>query len=74
MINYNPKDWFIFIFRFPKVDTFRKLIPLMIAISFYTFLIAYLEISVLKLGEDSHARNITLLHNLLGFVDTEGVQ
>ena len=30
--------------------------------------------NVLKLGEDSHARNITLLHNLLGFVDTEGVQ
>ena len=68
MINYNPKDWFIFIFRFPKEDTFRKLIPLMIAISIYTFLIAYVEMSVLKLEQDSNARNVTLLHNLLGFV------
>jgi ion channel-forming bestrophin family protein len=68
MINYNPKDWFVFIFRFPKVDTFRKLLPLMIAISFYTGIIAYLEMDYLKLSENSHAKNVTIMHNLLGFV------
>lgn len=68
MINYNTKDWLTFIFRFPRVDTFRKLIPVMIVISLYSFGIAYVEIKVLKLSEDSHAKNITLMHNLLGFV------
>ncbi len=68
MINYNTKDWLTFIFRFPRVDTFRKLIPLMIVISLYSFGIAYIEMEVLKLSEDSHAKNVTLMHNLLGFV------
>lgn len=68
MINYNPKDWFVFIFRFPKVDTFRKLLPLTIGICIYSFIIAYIEMEVLKLDDDSHAKNVTILHNLLGFV------
>jgi ion channel-forming bestrophin family protein len=68
MINYNTKDWLIFIFRFPRVDTFRKLFPLMIVISLYSFGIAYIEMEVLKLSENSHAKNVTLMHNLLGFV------
>lgn len=68
MINYNPKDWFVFIFRFPKVDTFRKLFPLMIGIALYAFIIAYIEMEILKLDDDSHAKNVTVLHNLLGFV------
>ena len=28
MISYNTKDWFTFIFKFHKADTFRKLMPL----------------------------------------------
>jgi ion channel-forming bestrophin family protein len=68
MINYNTKDWVTFIFRFPRVDTFRKLIPLMIVIALYSFGIAYLEMEVLNLSENSHAKNVTLMHNLLGFV------
>lgn len=68
MINYNPKDWITFIFRFPRVDTFRKLIPMMLLISSYSFLVAYIEIEILRLSEGSYAKNVTLMHNLLGFV------
>lgn len=68
MINYNPKDWITFIFRFPRVDTFRKLIPMMLLIAFYSFLVAYIEMEVLRLSEGSYAKNVTLMHNLLGFV------
>ena len=32
MVNYNPKDWFTFIFRFHKADTFRELFPLLIGL------------------------------------------
>jgi ion channel-forming bestrophin family protein len=68
MIAYNPKDWFTFIFRFPKADTFRKLFPMLCALSIYSGIIAYLEIEVFKLSQDSYAKNITLVHSLLSLV------
>jgi putative membrane protein len=67
MISYNPKDWFTFIFRFHKADTFRKLFPLIVAIGIYSGLIAFLETSFFKLGETSHIKNIPVMHSLLGF-------
>jgi putative membrane protein len=68
MINYNPKEWFTFIFRFHKADTFRKLFPMLIAIGAYSGLIAYLEVDVFKLSENSHIKNIPAMHGMLGFV------
>ncbi|NBA75195.1 bestrophin family protein [Flectobacillus sp. BAB-3569] len=68
MINYNPKEWFTFIFHFHKADTFRKLFPMLIAIGAYSGLIAYLEVDVFKLSENSHIKNIPAMHGMLGFV------
>ncbi|NSL88062.1 bestrophin family protein [Chitinophaga solisilvae] len=68
MINYNPKDWFTFIFRIHKADTVRKLFPMFIALSIYSALIAWLELSVWKLSSNSELKNISLMHGLLGFV------
>lgn len=68
MINYNPKEWFSFIFKLHKADTFRQLTPLMLSIGIYVGVIAYLEIDIFKLGEDSHLKNITVMHGMLGFV------
>ena len=68
MIAYNPKDWFTFIFRLHKADTFKRLIPLMIFIAFYALIIAYLEINIFNLGAENKLKNITNLHTLLGFV------
>ena len=67
MINYNPKEWFTFIFRFHKADTFRKLFPLIIGICIYSWLVAFLEIEIFHLSETSHVKNIPVMHNLLGF-------
>lgn len=67
MITYNPKDWFYPIIHFHKSDTFRKLLPLLILIGLITWGIAFYEIKYLKLSENSHVKNITLMHNLLGF-------
>ncbi|MBL0357760.1 MAG: hypothetical protein IPP72_13135 [Chitinophagaceae bacterium] len=67
MINYNPKDWFTFIFRFHKADTFRKLLPLIIGVSIYSGLIGYLEIEVFRLTEKNYLKNIPVMHSLLGF-------
>lgn len=67
MISYDPKEWFMFIFRFHKADTFRKLLPMIIFMGVYTAGIAYLELEYLSLGKDSAIRNVSVMHTLLGF-------
>jgi len=68
MVQYNPKDWITFIFRFHKSDTFRQLIPMMIFIGLYSGGIAYLELEYWKLSEKSNVKNLTLMHTTVGFV------
>jgi putative membrane protein len=67
LINYNPKDWFTFIFRFHKADTFRELLPLIAGICIYAAVVVYLEINYLGLTDNSHLKNIPVMHTLLGF-------
>lgn len=68
MISYKPKDWLTFIFHFHKADTVRVLMPMILVMCAYSGLIAYLELEVWELSKDSNVKNLTLLHNLLGFV------
>jgi ion channel-forming bestrophin family protein len=68
MITYEPKNWFTFIFRLHKADTVRTLIPMLIAISLYSGLIAVLELEIWNISKNPYVKNLTLLHNLLGFV------
>ncbi len=68
MVSYNTKDWFTFIFRFHKADTFRTLFPIMIAIGIYAAIIGYLEVEYWNLAENSYVKNITIMHGMLGFV------
>lgn len=68
MVQYNPKDWFTFIFRFHKADTFRKLFPMMIAIGAYSYIIGYLEMEYWQLSQNDQLKNITVMHSTLGFV------
>ncbi|MCZ8229724.1 bestrophin family ion channel [Flavobacterium sp.] len=68
MTSYNPKNWIQFIFLFSKGDTFRKLAPIMFLIGAYSAAIGYLEIEYWHLPDDSHVKNISMMHNLLGFV------
>lgn len=67
MISYNPRDWFTFIFRFHKADTIRQLFPLIVGISVYSGLIAWLELEYWKLSENNSVRNIPVMHTMLGF-------
>jgi putative membrane protein len=67
MIYHNPKEWFSALFQFNKADTFRKLLPLIIFVCLYSWLVAYLELNYFKLSENSHLKNIPQLHSLLGF-------
>ena len=49
MLEYNPKDWLTFIFKFHKSDTIRQLLPMLLLIAIYSASVAYLEISYWKL-------------------------
>lgn len=68
MISYNPRSWFKFILTFHKEDTFRRLLPMIIAISIYSFVIACVEFFLWHFGDNNYIKNLSLLHNLLGFV------
>lgn len=68
MITYNPKDWFTFIFRIHKSDTVRQLFPMLVAISLYAALVAYLELEYWDIPADSRIKNVSVMHSLLGFV------
>jgi ion channel-forming bestrophin family protein len=67
MISYNPKEWFTFIFRFHKADTFRKLGSLLLGICVYSGIIAFLELEFWQLSKENYVRNIPVMHSLLGF-------
>ena len=68
MINYNPKAWFTFIFRFTQADTFTKLLPLMLAVSVYAGVIAYVEMNYVNTEYKKLISNVGLMHSVLGFV------
>jgi putative membrane protein len=68
MIDYNPKAWFTFIFRFHKGDTVRKLSPMFLGLSIYSAAVAYLEMDFFNMKADSELKNIVIVHTLLGFV------
>ena len=68
MRSYNTKDWFPFIFRFHKSDTFRKLWPLMLGLGAYSGVLEWLEVEYWQIDKSNYIRNINMMHSLLGFV------
>ncbi len=68
MITYNPKDWFTFIFRIHRYETFRQLIPLMIGLSVYAGLITYFELDLFFSADSKElTRSISTIFSILGF-------
>jgi putative membrane protein len=68
MITYNPKDWFTFIFRIHKSETFQQLIPLMLGVSVYSGIVAYLELhSILNDSTRELTKAISTIYSILGF-------
>ena len=66
MITYNSRNWFRAL-ALHKSDTFRKLLPLMIAVGLFTGAIGWVEITYLRLGENTNVENLPVMHSLLGF-------
>lgn len=67
MISYNPKDWFIFLFRLHKSDTIRRLFPLLTGVAIYATMVV-VATKWLHISQTSHVASISVMHGLLGFV------
>lgn len=67
MVNYNPKEWVRFILTLNRADTVRKLMPALLGVGVYSFLIVHL-IELFDLSEHTHLKNFSLMHTLLSFV------
>jgi putative membrane protein len=67
MITYDPREWLRPVLYVHKSDTFRKLLPLIVLIGAVTAGFVWLENERLHLSQDSRVKNITVMHNLLGF-------
>lgn len=65
---YNPKDWYKLIFHIHKADTLRKLWPTILLMGLLAYAVAYFEIDYLELSEKSGLKNVSMLHNMIGFV------
>jgi ion channel-forming bestrophin family protein len=68
MIKYNPKDWFTFIFRLHKADTFRALSSMLLYICAYTAIICVIEKEVIHITEKSFLKNIIMMHTMIGMI------
>lgn len=67
MRSYNPKEWTRFILDFHKTDTLRKLLPTLLTVAVYSWLVAFIEINFIKFSRAEHIKNISIIHTLLGF-------
>ena len=68
MISYNPKEWFTFLFRIHRYETFRQLLPLMVGVAVYSGLVAYVELySFFSLETKEQTKSISTIFSILGF-------
>jgi putative membrane protein len=68
MISYSPKEWFTFIFRIHKTETFKQLIPLMVGVAIYSGIVAQLEINVIVNDSNREiTKGIATFYTILGF-------
>lgn len=63
---YDSHNWFRAL-ALHKSDTFRKLVPALLAVGVFTAAVGYLEVRYFKLGETSYVTNLPVMHSLLGF-------
>ena len=68
MISYNPKEWFTFLFKIHQYETFRQLLPLMLGVSLYSGLIAFLEMhTFISPDIKEQTKSISTIFSILGF-------
>ena len=65
---YNTKNWLGILFKIGKSETIKKLIYPIFFMTIYASLVAYIELTVLDIHENSFLKDLSLIYSLLGFV------
>ncbi len=68
MVEYNTKDWFKAVFRIHKAETVNRLAPLLIGMTVYTTVIAFVVLEIWKPGPNYPLQSVATVQSLLGFV------
>jgi putative membrane protein len=66
MQRYNTRAW-ISALALHRSDTFRSMLPSLVAVGVFTALVVWAETHYLHLTKDSHISNVQVMHSLLGF-------
>ena len=66
MITYDSRNWFAAL-ALHRADTFRKLLPLLIAVGIFTWAIGHIETAILGFTRQHAVANLPSMHALLGF-------
>jgi putative membrane protein len=68
MRSYNPKQWTKFISDFQRTDGMRQLLPVLVFTGIYSGFLDFLELNYFSDDLKDHLENLSIIHNLLGFV------
>jgi putative membrane protein len=68
MRSYNPKEWGKIVFDFHRSDTLRKLLPVLVCVGIYSFIVAFVEKNYVDAAHKAVIKSLSLTHTLLGFV------
>jgi ion channel-forming bestrophin family protein len=63
---YDSKNW-VNALALHRSDTFRRLLPWLIAMGAFTAVVGWLEVMYFHLGKESYVSNLPVMHSLLGF-------
>jgi putative membrane protein len=66
MITYDSRNWFAAL-ALHKADTVRKLLPLLVLVGAFTWIVGYIETAYLGLTRQHAVANLPSMHGLLGF-------
>jgi putative membrane protein len=64
---YDPRKWFDILFQFHQSDTLRKLARLILIISLYAGIAAWVEFHYFRNTTNPYLKNLNQMHGLLGF-------
>lgn len=65
---YNTKNWVETLFKIGKSETIKRLLFPMLIMALYSSVVAYVELSLLDIHENSFLKDLSLIYSLLGFV------
>ena len=66
MITYDSRNW-IAALALHRADTFRKLLPFLVVVGLFTWVVGYIETEYLRLSRQDYVSNLPAMHGLLGF-------